>query len=531
MKINRLINNANIILGVNRLQKNSIRNSPSFLSLSNNNNDTNNVSITTNASILKSNSPKNYNNFALPTSPKQNFQKKIIFNKKLSRCGSMALLSPSSSRMKQHQLEVLEKADDIIKERFKIKDMKIEKTKKYEKRKALNACKDISLKNYIINLLQDKRIEINEKERMMDNALVEFGNQFNIDYKTFMEYVEDVKRKQKLVDDLIYKLKTGREKKEALLNEKTSEFKRLEDLIDKRLKLIYTSNKYAKFFHEVFNLPYNYNNIPELNRNNNLEQITDYIIHIYETKDKNVQLPVILNDDNIIDQKYTEMEDIILYSLHNRDLLINEIQKSSENYVNELKLLENNKKEYEKDLNYLMEDVVLVKKAMKGLKVQDINEIDDYINYIIELGKEIIDKIPIKNMNNNNNGYLAYCRKVLLTLEEKEVNINRYINEIELILNYGEKEDQNLVENCILEIKKINKKENQLRIKKRQEKLENEKNMRYMQRAQRMVVKGRSASPIFPLIKHVRKIKKISNIDKDKDNEIDYVYSVTDDEK
>ncbi len=119
----------------------------------------------------------------------------------------------------------------------------------------------------------------------------------------------------------------------------------------------------------------------------------------------------------------------------------------------------------------------------------------------------------------------------MLTLEEKEVNINRYINEIELILNYGEKEDQNLVENCILEIKKINKKENQLRIKMRQEKLENEKNMRYMQRAQRIVVKGRSASPIFPLIKHTKRIKKISNINKNKDNEIDYVYSVTDDEK
>ena len=86
-----------------------------------------------------------------------------------------------------------------------------------------------------------------------------------------------------------------------------------------------------------------------------------------------------------------------------------------------------------------------------------------------------------------------------------------------------------MVENCIIEIKKINKKENQLKIKQKQERLENEKNMRYMKRAQRMVVKGRLASPIYPLIKHVHKIKKI-NLNKN-DDDIESAYSLTDDEK
>ena len=113
-------------------------------------------------------------------------------------------------------------------------------------------------------------------------------------------------------------------------------------------------------------------------------------------------------------------------------------------------------------------------------------------------------------------------------MEEKEVTINNYINEIELILNYGENDDKILVEKCISEIKKINKKENQLRIKQKQEQLENEKNLRYIRRAQRIVVKGRKVSPIFPKIKHVNKIKKI-NINKD--DEIECIYSVTDDEK
>lgn len=85
------------------------------------------------------------------------------------------------------------------------------------------------------------------------------------------------------------------------------------------------------------------------------------------------------------------------------------------------------------------------------------------------------------------------------------------------------------MENCIIEIKKINKKENQLKLLRKKEQLENEKNLRYMKRAQRIVVKGRQASPIFPLIKNVKKIKKL--IINKKEKEIECVYSHTDDEK
>ena len=528
MKRNRLINNANIILNNNNFQKNFLSHSPSFLSLSNTNeNNKSNVSMTTNASAVKINSPRNYNNIAPPTSPKSNNLSTLIFDKSLSRSGSMGLFSPTSFRMKAHQLNLIEKADDILKERLKNKNVIIPSSKKY-KHKALRISKDISLKNYIINLLQIKRTDINNKERMMNNALIEFSEQFNIDYKAFLEYVEDVRKKQKIFEDLVINLKKETEKTEKILSEKMFEYKRLEDFTEKMLKLIYSANVYAIFFHKVFELPFNYNNLPELNRNYKIDEIVEIIINIYETKDKNVPLPSIINDENLLMQKYIEIEDIILHSLHNRDIIINEIQKNNESYKKEIKILENNYKEYVKDLHYLQEEMNIVKKSMKGLKVQENDDIEEYIDYIIELGKEIIDTIPIKNLKNNN-GYILYCRKVVLTLEEKEVRINKYINEIESILYYGEKNDQNLVESCIIETKKINKKENQMKLKRKKEQLENEKNARYMKRAQRMVIKGRHASPIFPLIKHVRRLKKVS-LNKNNE-EIECIYSVTDDEK
>ena len=528
MKINRLINNANIILTNNNLQNKLFSHNPNLPLSINNDNNKSNLSITTNESIKKVNSPRNNIKIDIWSSPKSNIRKSLNIDKNLQRCGSLALLSPTSSRMKKYKLKIMDEADDILKSRLKKQDINFGDIKKYSKFPNLKIKKDISLKNYIINLLQEKRTEINEKERMMNNALKEFSNQFNIDYKTFMEYVDDVKKKQKILDDLINNLKIERKNKEKLLNEAMFEYKRLEDYAEKMLKLIYTSNIYASFFHKVFNIPYSYNNLPELNRKYNFEKIIDIIIEIYEKKDKNIPLPSILKDENVITQKYTEMENIILHCLHIRDLYIKEINNNKEIYERELEILENGYKEYQKDLNYLKEDINIIQKSMKNLKVKDNNnEIDDYIDYIIELGKEINDKIPIKNIKNNN-GYIIYCRKVLTTMEETEININKYINEIENILNYGEKNDKNLVQNCIIEIKKINKRENQLRLKKMQDELEKEKNIRYLKRAQRIVVKGRQASPIFPLIKHVRKVKKI-DVNKN-DNEIECVYSVTDEE-
>ena len=527
MKLNRLINNANIILNQNILKKNYFNRNQSFMSSSNNNDiSKSNVSITTNASLARINSPRNFNIINRLNSPKP-YNIKIKFDKGLSHSGSVGMLSPTPSRINFEQNIILEKADNIIKERLKSNGKQI--NKKYEKNVAIKLSKDISLKNYVINLLKIKRTQINDKERVMNNALMEFTNQFNFDYKTFTEYIEDVKRRQKLEEDLINKLKIKREEKENVLNEEMFKFRRLEDSLDKLLRQLYNTYIYSNFVHIVFEIPFNYKDMPELNRNRKMEEISDIIIKIYETKDINAELPSVLKEDDLLIQKFVQMEDKIIHRIQNRDLLLKEVDKCNEIYKRELKFLENSLKEYEKDYDYLKHDLFLISKSMNNLKIQEDKKIEEHFEFIIDLGKEITQKMPRRSLKNNINGYLGYCKNVLKTLEEKEVSINNYINEIELILNYGEKDDKILVEKCISDIKKINKKENQLRIKKKQEELENEKNMKNIRRAQRIVVKGRKVATIFPSIKHVRKIKKI-NLNND-DNEIECVYSVTDEEK
>ena len=526
MKLNQLIRNANIILSSNPNQSKKLPRNRSFISSLNINSSKSNLSITTNATII--NSPRKNKINLIGKTPKLSIHN--YFNKGSINNNSLPVLFPLSPRIKRPKINFFKEADIIVKDRFKNHDLISAESKKSIKNKVLNISRDISLKNYIIKLLIEKRSEIYDKERIMNNALNVFNSQFKIDNKMFNEFIDETLIKQKEMENFIVILKAEREKKEKILNDRRFEIKRIENDLEKQLKLLYNSKKYAIFVHELFEIPFNYKDLPDLNRFQSMENIINKIIYIYNTKDKFCLLPPILKDEQLLIQKFNQLEEKITHNITIRDILVKEIYQNNEYYKKELKTLENNYKEYEKDFKILKDDLNMISKSMNSLKIHDNGKIENYMRYIIELGKQILFNIPTKS--NDIDEYSAYCKNILLTLEKKEVDINNYINEIDIILKFGEKKEKSLLEKCILDRRKINKAENQLRLKKRQEEIENEKNMRYLRRAQRFVVKGRNVSPIFPLIKHVKKIKKIDINKKNKNNdEIECVYSATDDEK
>jgi len=524
MKLNHLIRNASLILSSNPNQSKKFpRNSSYISSLNNNNNNSkSNLSITTNATII--NSPRSKKVRSIGKIPKLCIHN--YFNKGSINNNSLPVLFPLSPRVKRPKINFLKEADFIVKDRIKNHDLMLKESKKSIKNNVLKISRDISLKNYIIKLLIEKRSEIYDKENNMNNELNDFNNQLKADNKMFNEFIDKTLLKQKEEENLFKILKAEREKKEKILNERRFEIKRIENNLEKQLKLLYNSKKYAIFVHDVFEIPFNYKDLPELNRFQNVEDIINKIIYIYNTKDKYSQLPSVLKDEQLLIKKFNELEELITHNIAKRNFIKQEIYQINEYYKKELKTLENNYKGYEKDFNYLKGDLHLISKSMNSLKIHDNENIENYMKYIIELGKQILFKTPAKR--NNIDEYSAYCKNIISALAKKEVDINNYMNEIEIILNFGEKKEKSLLEKIILDRRKLNKEENQLRLKKRQEEIENEKNLRYLRRAQRFVVKGRNASPIFPLIKHVKKIKKI-NLNENKD-EIECVYSATDDE-
>ena len=109
---------------------------------------------------------------------------------------------------------------------------------------------------------------------------------------------------------------------------------------------------------------------------------------------------------------------------------------------------------------------------------------------------------------------LTFTKDTLLVLQQKETFINDYITEIEHIEENG---DKKLINDIITDRKKFNKREKQLQLKQKQEQIEYNKRKKAIERAQRVIIKGRKAPQDYPLIKGKKKKE-----DDNKGNEDDY---------
>ena len=65
------------------------------------------------------------------------------------------------------------------------------------KRTIINESKEISLKNYIINLIKEKRNDINNRELLINTSLINSSDKLERDYKNFLNSVDNLKSEQK----------------------------------------------------------------------------------------------------------------------------------------------------------------------------------------------------------------------------------------------------------------------------------------------------------------------------------------------
>jgi hypothetical protein len=94
------------------------------------------------------------------------------------------------------QLDIIREANKIMRERSKNNGSFLT-SKIKSKNDYLLDNKEICLKNYIIDLLKDKRTEINDKELAITKALKESEMRLERDYKDFLTFVEKEKNRMK----------------------------------------------------------------------------------------------------------------------------------------------------------------------------------------------------------------------------------------------------------------------------------------------------------------------------------------------
>ena len=291
------------------------------------NNNKNNLTInqTTKASLSKSNSSN------------------IIFSNKLRKLKKIKLNQSLINEKKNYyphtninknMIKLIKNADNVMKQRNNSYTYIMEGGRNYSKKYILKESKEISKKNYSINLLKEKRTEINLKSYLMDQALNNFNTQFEKDYHDFNIFIS-IKE-----EDILGKVIKIREKTEQILKQEQSLNESLHDLIVKRVK--------------------------------SFEEIANIIINIYETEEKYKELPEDINNNDLFMNKYIQLEDIVLYTMRLKHSLDKEIKNDIIIYNKELEMIKEIKQQYEKDLDFYKGEKYMIDLEIKKSKIYTI---------------------------------------------------------------------------------------------------------------------------------------------------------------
>ena len=416
--------------------------------------------------------------------------------------------------------DFINEANKIMRERMKNKGSTINSKSKF-KSEVLMDNKEISLKNYLIGLLKEKRTDINEKERNIEKALKQSENQLDRDTKEFIDFVEATKRRLKLEDDEYVKYRNLHEQAESIYRKESSEYKKLLEDLERTVKSINVLRGYGTFVYKVLGTEFWFSDIKEVDpRLRNYEEVANNILNKYNNIINNGNQDII-NDEALLIIKFKEFEDKVIKDLESKESVDKEITYIKKNYNNEIEELKKREKDFRnevKRVNREKKDLFLNnQKAMP----QQSEELDVYMKYIFQLGQAIgcVDKKFNKGKKNNINDYITLAQDTLKVLADIEKEINGYINEIEKIEIFG---DKKLIYSIEQERKKDNKREKQLELKLNQEELEKKKRQKAVGRAKRLVIKGRKVPKEYPIIKEKKK-KNEDNKNK-KDNDFDMLY-------
>ena len=388
--------------------------------------------------------------------------------------------------------DFINEANKIMRERMKNKGSTINSKSKF-KSEVLMDNKEISLKNYLIGLLKEKRTDINEKERNIEKALKQSENQLDRDTKEFIDFVEATKRRLKLEDDEYVKYRNLHEQAESIYRKESSEYKKLLEDLERTVKSINVLRGYGTFVYKVLGTEFWFSDIKEVDpRLRNYEEVANNILNKYNNIINNGNQDII-NDEALLIIKFKEFEDKVIKDLESKESVDKEITYIKKNYNNEIEELKKREKDFRnevKRVNREKKDLFLNnQKAMP----QQSEELDVYMKYIFQLGQAIgcVDKKFNKGKKNNINDYITLAQDTLKVLADIEKEINGYINEIEKIEIFG---DKKLIYAIEQERKKDNKREKQLELKLNQEELEKKKRQKAVGRAKRLVIKGRKVT-------------------------------------
>ena len=417
------------------------------------------------------------------------------------------------------------------------------------KKEVLKEIKEISLKNYHIDLLKKKRIDIDAKENFINQSLLNSSHKLEKDYENFLNIVDNLKNEQKKDEEKLGKINHIYDTTLKELNKEFNINKKLNNHIVKLIKLISNYKKFGSFLYKIFGMTYPYEEIAELdNRLKISEDIREKVIKVYLTDNK-VDIDIFGNDETLM-KRFDAYEEKLIQHMSNKEKLIKEYNNMVIENKKEILLLKQKIKLFKEDLN----EATYKKKKLTELmaKILNLNKNENYdlnnfnnIQYVDENLKACImnikdigdcleipgnDDNEINNKNNLNiesnndlkdlKGYIYYVKEIMKCLENKERLVNEYTSKINDIIKNGNYKDKQILLNLLGKMKRDNKFKKIINIKNKREELSNEKRLNEIKRSQKYVLFRKKIFIDVPLkIKH----NKTSKVNLKENNDYDYL--------
>ena len=399
---------------------------------------------------------------------------------------------------------------------------------------SLKKSAQINLKNYVIRKIKEKREEIQNEENKITEEFKNKQKIYDKNYRNYLDSIEQNQKKQKEEEEQLNLLNLKIEEQENIISKEIINNKKLVDELKKIVNSVVSYTKYGSFIYKIFGRKFIYEELKEFD-GKDYNKMMFRFIDVYDKtkedinykKEENEFLEMLHSHGvDFLTMQFADMETNLRKQLDSNNLINEELAYLNNNSKNEIELLLNNKKISENKKILFNDRKNKQEKIIKDFKEYDIEETKSYLKYIIEL-LEIMEgrtkKRIIKNIDVNEDT-LLYCDKVLNTLEKKEILINKYMREIENIIN-NDKSDNSLIEKIINDRKKYNIKIKQIEQRKIQEDIDFKKKLKTIDE-QRIVIKGTKVIKDFPLIKNIKK-KKIFDIKKNQDD-FEYLYYSSD---
>ena len=441
--------------------------------------------------------------------------------------------------------DYIKEANKILRQRIDNKNHDLLGLKYKSKSSIFSDTKEISLNNYLINEIKKGINSIITKQNAYKKALINRENEFETDYKIFLNYLENRKNRLKKENENILKFKEIHEESKERYYKELNLNKKLNEELEKRIKLICLLKNYGSFVCRVFGMDFWMKDIPDLvQKNKNFEDISKIILDKYDCslkKNNNINEKNEKFDDTFLILKFKEYEEKFINAIKSKDNLIEEfdIQKEYDNELNQIQKNIDNLKV--KERNLIVEKNKLMKSInnIKNRKQKDEN-IDKYLEYIMELGKET------EKLNINENNYFVndspkeyqkmvkeydfnyYTVKTLNNLKKKERLINKFIEYIEKV---EKSEDKKIITEIELNRKNENKREKLKSLKIRQQQIHENRNRMAMERQEKFVVIGRFVPELYHIHKSQNKKSIQNGKNKNYKNDMDLLFFHDEDDK